>query len=175
MRVIVLLVLPFGIIYCPGVGEWLGRLFVVSLLFLGILAGCFGSSLNPRARYVRGGKLARPGMEHERRIAERICRGLAFAFGVFFTFQVAVPFGSDCAELVQRRQPMTITGTAIRSHAIPLLEQSVNLMRSGVSELRSWTMFFWIHPIHQGWDYQLAVLPRSRIILASDPLGVVER
>ncbi|HEY7335318.1 MAG TPA: hypothetical protein VH639_10565 [Bryobacteraceae bacterium] len=164
----------YGVMYMPSVSEWAGRLVLVACLFAGILALSLGTSLNPRARYIRGGKLAQPGKERQRKIAERVIRILVFSFGVFFVVQVIIPFVADCAELARTRSPVMVGGVAARIRLVPLIQEQVNLMRDGSVELRAYTMFFPARPFRSGQRLSLVVLPRSRVILAAHEVGPSE-
>lgn len=168
---LLILVLPLVAIYGPRLvfrqmPEWPARLLVMTVLVTGVPVSAAIAGLNSNVELIKpGAKLNRAGMEGRKRASVWVIRVLAVAFSIFFVWQVTWPFGLDLVELAGRGGPETVSGLVARNGAFLILRQSINLVRDGRTELKSYALFFSFTVPKAGMAYRFQVMPRSRVIL----------
>jgi hypothetical protein len=167
-----LFILPFVAVSLPSVPAWLGRAIATSCFMFFSTVGILWFGLSPKSRVIgRSGKINQPQFDRVRPTIERIIRTIIVAFGVFFFFELTLPFATDLFHLARGMKPERITAGIIY-RTVPLgglwfLKQSVRFTRDAVS----YSLFYSWQPIRVGESYEFVVLPRSRVILEFQPIG----
>lgn len=169
---LLIVVLPVVAIYGPRLvfrqlPEWPARLLVMTVLVVGVPIGAAIAGLNSNVELIKpGAKLNRAGLERQKQASVWVIRVLAVAFSIFFVWQVTWPFARDLVELAGRGEPETVGGLVARNGAFLIFRQSINLVRDGKTELKSYALFFSFTVPQAGRAYRFQVMPRSRVVLA---------
>lgn len=169
---LVVLILPFVLIYASGLSEWVGRAASVAIfqitvggLFIWLGLGASGTLIRP------AGKLAQPEFTGHRNTVQRVLQGLLLCFSVFFIWTQVIPFAADLRDLISTGAPARITAVVRASSGLPFFKQSVRLQQNGTVELNSYTYLYFLKRIESAGVYELSVAPRSRVILQAVPVA----
>ena len=164
----VILVLPYFLIYAPGVSPCLGRAVAISIPILFLTVGVFWYGINPRAVFIRPtGRLSEPKFGGLRPRIEVGIRIAVIAFGLAVAFGVTIPFLVDIVTFARGYEPHKVTAV-VEHQTRPLmvtsyLMQSVELSGNGAREY--YHLLYSTVPLEVGKTYQFTVLPRSHMIL----------
>lgn len=166
---LVLLVVPYLLIYGAGFPRWVGRAMGASLLIFGLTLGVFWFAFGSGAMIRPSGKLSQPRFENVRPFLERTIRVAVVVFGCFFAVYLTLPFTLDLVDLAAAHTPTTVSGQVVGTAGVFMglrfLKESVYLETSGKPDARSYTLLYSFEAMCEGTLYELTVLPRSRVIL----------
>jgi hypothetical protein len=164
---VLIFVIPFVIVSVPGIPPSAARIIATSIFIFSFTVGIFWYGLSSKTKMILpSGKLSRPEYDDVRPTIERNIRVLVVLFGAFFCYYITFPFSIDLARLVAGETPLKITGT-VRSRSVPLfglwfVEQSVRIAPEAKAK---YYMYYSWRPLRVGEEYELVVLPHSRVII----------
>jgi len=161
---LILFVMPYALVYMPGVPGWVGRAVGVVLFHVVMNSLVLAWCLNPRSRIIaEGAKLTRPGYERSRQVVERVIRVSGVIFGIVFCYFLTIPVLRDSLTLTRGASPQRVEGRVTSNSMVFglwFLKQGIRLNGDG-----SYTVLYSLQPIKVGGEYELLVLPRSRLVV----------
>jgi hypothetical protein len=159
-------VLPLIFLNLPGIPVWRARMIAVSCLMFFLAIAIFWWALSPKTRMIRGGTLASSKYDAIRPRIELGMRISVVAFGIFFAFYVATPLLLDVIGIARGELPDRFPARVVYSTSglggVILGERSVQFERGGPSY---YCFYSWTDPLRIAHEYDLTVLPRSKMIL----------
>jgi hypothetical protein len=157
-------VIPCVIVSVPRIPPPSARIIATSIFVFSCTVGIFWYGLSSKTKMIlASGKLSRPEYDDVRPKIEKNIRILVGLFGAFFCYYITVPFSIDLARLVAGETPLRITGI-VRSRSVRLfgLWQSVRIAPE--ARAKYYLYYSW-RPLRVGEEYELFVLPHSRVIV----------
>jgi len=161
---LLIFVIPFVIVSVPGIPPSAARIIATSIFIFSVTVGIFWYGLTSKTKMIlASGKLSRPEYDDVRPKIERNIRILVVLFGAFFCYYITFPFSIDLARLVAGETPLKITGiVSSRYSRLWFVEQSVRVAPE--TKVKYYLFYSW-RPLRVGENYELFVLPHSRVIV----------
>jgi len=161
-------VIPYFIIYGAPFPEYLSRLINYGIFFTAVPIWIFWWSLDPNIeRIPKSAKLAQPGYEKARGVAEPVIRLLFCLLSVTVVLTVTIPFIQDSANLIRGSRKSILQGVVEnRSSYIGTSFINQNVMFSEVNgSSQSYRLMYSLRRLELGECVRCIVLPKSRLIL----------
>src|SRR5258708_6423142 len=162
---IIIFVMPYILVYSPGIPRWLGRTAATSLLVFLITVCIFWFAISPKSKVIGdSGKFSEPQFAKVRPKIERGIRMTAVAFGILLCLTKTFPLAADLARLTVDRKPTKLRGMVL-DRSTPFL--GVLLLAGSVRLSRKESSYYLLYSRKQprvGESYEFVVLPRSRFI-----------
>jgi len=175
----ILFVFPVVCITTTGEHEWIGRIIALAVVCTFGIPILFWWALNPKSNFIaKNAKLNQPKFKKMKRHIDLMVRLVIIVFGICFLWGTAIPLGIGIGSLMFDGRPVVLRGcTSSITTPLPLLEfltQEIVLEQAGCKS----TYRFWypLRPrLKQNKDYELLILPRSRLILDAKELKEIRQ
>ena len=167
--VLILIGLPFLLIYASGMPQWVGRAIGSGILCYAITFLFSGYGLSPKTMMKIWGRPKKKGREMSPGIA-RLVQVLTALLAIFFWWIWAIPYAMDVVNLARSHEPNRFVGQVCSVggaiYGLNFLKKSVYFCEAtGKSVGGSYTLLYSLHGVESGVRYEVTVFPRSRMLL----------
>ena len=169
IAMLILLGLPFLLIYASGLSQWVGRAIGSGILCYSVTLVFSGYGLSPKAMMKIWGRPKKKRREMSPGIS-RLVQILTALLAIFFWWIWAVPYAMDVATLAQSHGPTRFKGQVCSVggaiYGLNFLKRSVYFCDAdGRAGRSSYTLLYSLDGIESGGRYEVTVFPRSRMLL----------
>lgn len=169
IAVLILLGLPFVLVYASGLPQWVGRAIGTGILCYAVTLVFSGYGLSPKTMTNFWGRPKKERREMSPGTA-RLVQILTALLAVFLWWIWAIPFALDVINLPRSHGPdrfavrVCSVGGAI--YGLNFLKRSVYFCdENGRASGRSYSFLYSFHELEPSGRYEVTVFPRSRMLL----------
>jgi hypothetical protein len=160
--------LPLLLIYASGLPHWVGRTIGDGILCYSVIVLFTGFAISPKKMTSIGQSRTKDRQQMKPGV-RALVQLLSAVLATFLWWIWGVPYGIDVAKLAAGGGPTRIVGRVCEVggaiYGLNFLKKSVYLCDGHGGANRSYTLFYSIGGPQPGGNYELTLLPRSRMLL----------